>query len=83
MRRTVLLVLTAASATSAHSHSGDSQIPLSSVGPYPSLWYNRLPGDGGTQAHSVFSGISTFGRLPYWPCLASEAEKYDIAFLGE
>ena len=34
------------------------------------------------QADSVFSGISTFGRLPYFPCLASEEEKYDIAFLG-
>jgi len=34
------------------------------------------------QADSVFSGISTFGRLPYFPCLASEDEKYDIAFIG-
>ena len=34
------------------------------------------------QADSVFSGISTFGRLPYWPCLADDSEKYDIAFLG-
>jgi len=34
------------------------------------------------QADSVFSGISTFGRLPYFPCLASDEEKYDIAFLG-
>lgn len=34
------------------------------------------------QADSVFSGISTFGRLPFFPCLASEDEKYDIAFLG-
>jgi len=34
------------------------------------------------QADSVFSGISTFGRLPYWPCLASDDEKYDIAFIG-
>ncbi|KAF8541152.1 arginase [Trichophaea hybrida] len=38
--------------------------------------------EGGTQADSVFSGISTFGRLPYFPCLASDAESYDIAFLG-
>lgn len=30
----------------------------------------------------MFSGISTFGRLPYFPCLASDDEKYDIAFLG-
>jgi hypothetical protein len=35
------------------------------------------------KADSVFSGISTFGRLPYWPCLASDDEDYDIAFLGE
>lgn len=34
------------------------------------------------QADSVFSGISTFGRLPYFPCLASDDEKYDIAFIG-
>ena len=35
-----------------------------------------------SQADSVFSGISTFGRLPYFPCLASDAEKFDIAFIG-
>lgn len=34
------------------------------------------------QADSVFSGISTFGRLPYFPCLASDDVKYDIAFIG-
>jgi agmatinase len=59
--------------------------------------YNKLPGDGGTQvrasipqypltlrqADSVFSGISTFGRLPYYPCLASSDLKFDIAFIGE
>ena len=74
----------------------DDQTPIS--GPHKSLWYNTLPGDGGTQvcqtesssiasidiqqADSVFSGISTFGRLPYFPCLASDLEKFDIAFLG-
>ena len=31
----------------------------------------------------MFSGISTFGRLPYFPCLASDEEKYDIAFIGK
>lgn len=34
------------------------------------------------QADSVFSGISTFGRLPYFPCLSSDRETFDIAFLG-
>jgi hypothetical protein len=35
-----------------------------------------------SQADSVFSGISTFGRLPYLPCLSSDQIKYDIAFIG-
>jgi agmatinase len=86
---------------SAHGdHNSQSQL----AGPHQGIWYNTLPGDGGTQvrslcilfwhvlvvisnskpkADSVFSGISTFGRLPYYPCLASDAEKYDIAFLGK
>ncbi|BFZ65497.1 hypothetical protein YB2330_006670 [Saitoella coloradoensis] len=41
-----------------------------------------LPGDGGTQADSVFSGIATFGRLPYEQCLRNPDIKYDIAFIG-
>ncbi|KAF9449122.1 putative agmatinase [Macrolepiota fuliginosa MF-IS2] len=74
---TSLLALVAlASAHLEHEY----QTPFS--GPYNSLWYSTLPGDGGTQADSVFSGISTFGRLPYFPCLSSDAETYDIAFLG-
>lgn len=35
------------------------------------------------QADSVFSGISTFGRLNYHPCLKNDHAKYDIAFVGE
>ncbi|KAI9832277.1 MAG: hypothetical protein M1819_004455 [Sarea resinae] len=65
----------------AHADHDHDQEPI--AGPHKSLWYNTLPGDGGTQADSVFSGISTFGRLPYHPCLASDDVKYDIAFLGE
>lgn len=70
-------------ATIAGAHSNHAQKPIE--GPHKSLWYNtfdNIPGDGGTQADSVFSGISTFGRLPYFPCLASDTEKYDIAFIG-
>jgi len=66
-----------------HEHSGSLQEPLNAQGPHKErLWYNFLPGDGGTQADSVFSGISTFGRIPYFPCLSSDDEKFDIAFLG-
>ncbi|EHY54003.1 hypothetical protein HRR90_005070 [Exophiala dermatitidis] len=75
-----LALLACASCALAHGNHGHDQTPIS--GPHKSLWYNTLPGDGGTQADSVFSGISTFGRLPYFPCLASDEEKYDIAFLG-
>ena len=35
-----------------------------------------------SQADSVFSGISTFGRLPYLPCLSHKDITYDIAFIG-
>ena len=89
-----------AGASCALAHGDHDQTPVS--GPHKSLWYNTLPGDGGTQvrkrrtkkmpqersltqhiqADAVFSGISTFGRLPYFPCLASDEEKYDIAFIG-
>lgn len=75
----------------AAAHDGHEQSPLK-AGPLQDLWYNAmpvqamnpssLPGDGGTQADSVFSGISTFGRLNYFPCLASDRASYDIAFIG-
>ncbi len=29
------------------AHADESQMPL--AGPHKSLWYNTLPGDGGTQ----------------------------------
>ncbi|KAJ9664902.1 hypothetical protein H2201_004954 [Coniosporium apollinis] len=64
----------------AHGDHDKDQAPIE--GPHNGLWYNTLPGDGGTQADSVFSGISTFGRITYHPCLASDAVKYDIAFIG-
>ncbi|KAK4178347.1 arginase family-domain-containing protein [Triangularia setosa] len=61
---------------------GDHDHQKNVAGPHKSLWYNTLPGDGGTQADSVFSGISTFGRLPYLPCLSHKDIDYDIAFIG-
>ncbi|KAF1830481.1 Arginase/deacetylase [Decorospora gaudefroyi] len=78
MRLTPAL-LSFAAAVAAHGDHDDNQEPLS--GPLEGLWYNTLPGDGGTQADSIFSGISTFGRLKYHPCLSSDV-KYDIAFIG-
>ncbi|KAM0719595.1 hypothetical protein Q7P37_003725 [Cladosporium fusiforme] len=74
------IATTAVLVGSACAHADHDQTPIE--GPHQGLWYNTLPGDGGTQADSVFSGISTFGRLQYSPCLATENVKYDIAFLG-
>ncbi|CAN8106290.1 unnamed protein product, partial [Discula destructiva] len=80
MLSTASLVLLWAAGVTAHTTHGD-QSPI--AGPHQSLWYTTLPGDGGTQADSVFSGISTFGRLPYSQCLHPENQaKYDIAFIG-
>ncbi|MCJ1347903.1 hypothetical protein MMC31_006133 [Peltigera leucophlebia] len=80
IHKLVYLGVAFAAAAAAHGDGDHTQEPI--AGPHKSLWYNTLPGDGGTQADSVFSGISTFGRLPYFPCLASDEEKFDIAFLG-
>jgi len=83
MRTSTTLLSLALGVAMAHEHAGDPQVYLAAQGPHRErLWYNTLPGDGGTQADSVFSGISTFGRLPYFPCLASDEESFDIAFLG-
>jgi agmatinase len=97
MLRALTTVAALAASVIAHGDHGHDQEPLE--GPHKSLWYNTLPGDGGTQvstagpntteastdlpqADSVFSGISTFGRITYHPCLASDDLKYDIAFIG-
>ncbi|CAN9388635.1 unnamed protein product [Alternaria alternata] len=79
MRFTPAIVASFAATVAAHGDHGHDQEPL--AGPHEGLWYNTLPGDGGTQADSIFSGISTFGRLPYHPCLSSNT-KFDIAFIG-
>merc|ERR1712000_85771 len=73
-----LALLACASCALAHGDHGQDQTPIS--GPHKSLWYNNLPGDGGKQADSVFSGISTFGRLPYQPCGDIPVTSYDNAF---
>ncbi|KAJ3945081.1 uncharacterized protein N0V96_005104 [Colletotrichum fioriniae] len=75
-----ILALCLAATVYGHGDHDDHQKSMS--GPHQSLWYNTIPGDGGTQADSVFSGISTFGRLPYQPCLGAKNVKYDIAFIG-
>lgn len=43
-----LLALGLAAIATAHAGHGQTQKVME--GPHKSLWYNRLPGDGGTQA---------------------------------
>lgn len=76
----VLLGFTFAGHVLAHSAHQEGQAPI--AGPHQGIWYNTLPGDGGTQADAVFAGISTFGRLTYAPCLADVNVDFDIAFIG-
>ncbi|WOO76398.1 Putative agmatinase 1 [Vanrija pseudolonga] len=79
----LLSALVALAAAHPGGHKHDDQTVLQ--GAPESLWfrqYNRLPGDGGTQADAVFSGITTFGRLPYKNCLSDPTAQYDIAFIG-
>lgn len=44
---TSLLALVAAVAAGVSAHADHAQEPI--AGPHKGLWYNALPGDGGTQ----------------------------------
>lgn len=46
-----LILFSLATLIQAHDDHGHSQEPLN--GPHKSLWYNTLPGDGGTQVCEV------------------------------
>jgi agmatinase len=52
MHSTALLALGCAALVAGHA-GHDDQEPIS--GPLQSLWYNTLPGDGGTQVRVVVS----------------------------
>lgn len=61
----------AALATSVLSHGDhESQIPI--AGPHKALWYNTLPGDGGTQVRN---------ELNLYPVYASQ-KKSNMAWGG-
>ncbi|KAF8522436.1 agmatinase [Hysterangium stoloniferum] len=72
----------------SHGHTHGPQVPMGYV-KYPWLSpqsYVTYPGDGEVTADAIFSGITTFARLPWQQCLsltASEANSpVDIVFLG-
>ncbi|THU97693.1 agmatinase [Dendrothele bispora CBS 962.96] len=78
-----LLLCTAVvtSASSAHNHEHADQVPLD---------FARFPteplyrgADGEVTADAIFSGITTFSKLPWVQCLTREQDvPFDIAFLG-
>lgn len=81
-KRLVLLCL--AAVVVAH---GDHDEQKNIAGPHESLWYNRLPGDGGTQVCFLFTftqggcdevdgvasqgGFGLFGNLDLWTTTVS------------
>ncbi|KAI0771106.1 agmatinase [Trametes elegans] len=65
-----------------HDHEG--QMPLGYV-KYPTQapQGKYVPGDNDVTADSVFSGITTFAKLPWVQCLGKEWDtSFDIAFIG-
>ncbi|KAH9890096.1 agmatinase [Cubamyces lactineus] len=62
-------------------HEHDMQMPLDYVKyPYQAIYY---PGDNDVTADSIFSGITTFAKLPWVKCLGKEKDAtFDIAFIG-
>ncbi|KAL4062496.1 arginase family-domain-containing protein [Scleroderma citrinum] len=79
---TIALVCLALSlAGLAHEHDHAEQMPLNYVKyPYQAACY---PGDNEVTADSVFSGITTFAKLPWVQCLGKDRnEAFDIAFIG-
>ncbi|KAI9510160.1 agmatinase [Russula earlei] len=63
-----------------HDGHDETQMPLDYVRfPYQAMY----PGDNSVTADSIFSGITTFARLPWVQCLTREKDvPFDIAFLG-
>ncbi|KAJ6561190.1 agmatinase [Mycena vulgaris] len=75
-----LIVL--ATSVSAHDHYGhEDQMPLDYVRfPYEPIYRNI---EGEVTADAIFSGITTFAKLPWVQCLTRESHiPFDIAFIG-
>lgn len=60
-----ILLLSLAPIVQAHGEHDPSQKPIS--GPHKRLWYNTLPGDGGTQVREAAEarGDWEMGNLPH------------------
>ncbi|KAF5344781.1 hypothetical protein D9757_013423, partial [Collybiopsis confluens] len=71
-----------ASSVAHEHHHHDDQIPLGYVKfPYEPLTYRTSTGE--VTADAIFSGITTFAKLPWVQCLSRQQDvPVDIAFLG-
>ncbi|KAF8159274.1 agmatinase [Crassisporium funariophilum] len=69
-----------ASFVCGHVHHDDDQVPLDYVR-FPQPMYR--PSNGEVTADAIFSGITTFAKLPWVQCLTRERHiPFDIAFIG-
>ncbi|KAG1857343.1 arginase family-domain-containing protein [Suillus subalutaceus] len=80
LQTVTLFALVFAAVGLAHDHHHEDQIPLNYVKyPYQAVY----PGDDEVTADSIFSGITTFAKLPWVQCLGKDRDTtFDIAFIG-
>ncbi|KAG2144322.1 arginase family-domain-containing protein [Suillus clintonianus] len=80
MKSFTLFALVFAAVGLAHDHHHEDQIPMNYV-KYP--YQATYPGDDEVTADSIFSGITTFAKLPWVQCLGKDRDTtFDIAFIG-
>ncbi|KAI0055883.1 agmatinase [Artomyces pyxidatus] len=76
----LITALTLTRSSFGHDDHDADQIPLDYVR-YP--YQATYPGDNDVTANSIFSGITTFAKLPWVQCLTKEkSEAFDVAFIG-
>ncbi|KAG9313162.1 agmatinase [Chiua virens] len=73
----ILVAFTIARVTVAHE--AGKQTPLGYFNFHHQAMY---PGDNEVTADSIFSGITTFAKLPWVQCLKDKDVVFDIAFIG-
>jgi hypothetical protein len=75
------LVLLAASVSAHDHHEHEDQVPFDYVRfPYEPIYRGM---NGEVTADAIFSGITTFAKLPWVQCLTRESHiPFDIAFIG-
>ncbi|KAF9038688.1 agmatinase [Panaeolus papilionaceus] len=78
----IAVIILASSLVHGHEGHHEDQVPLGYVKyPDPPMPYRTMTGE--VTADAIFSGITTFARLPWVQCLTRESHvPFDIAFIG-